>query len=226
MRCPRRIRIPLQAAVLLTTLMAAGCTHGDPRPPQEPRMSQVADTALPQTRLTLPSGPEVDLRIDEWVFFREQNAIQVGYRLRNAGSGSIAVFDRGTYEAHAGATYTPGPVADPAVVVAGTDMELRHTVSPPGTGDSVPATPLALELQAGAEAKGFFVLAKLGDVAPRRVRWCVSVLPFQKQQFRTPQTSSFGTIWVLETSARVDAVKRQTPVCTPWYDVATATFER
>lgn len=189
-------------------------------------MFQSAGTVLPETRLTLPDGQDVVLRIEEWVFFREQNAIQVGYRLRNAGSGSIAVFDRGTYEAHAGAAYTPGPVADPVVVVTGTDMELRHAVSPPGTGESVPATPLALELAAGAEAKGFFVLAKLGHVAPRRVRWCVSVLPFQKREFRMPQASPFGTIWVLEASARADAVARQTSVCTPWYEVSTATFER
>jgi hypothetical protein len=189
-------------------------------------MSQAAGTALPETRLTLPDGQDVDLRIEEWVFFREQNAIQVGYSLRNAGSGSIAVFDRGTYEAHVGAAYTPGPVADPAVVVTGTDMELRHVVLPIGTDVRMLATPLALELETGAEAKGFFVLAKLGDVAPRRLRWCVSVLPFQKQQFRMPHTSPFGTIWVLEASARADAVARQTPVCTPWYDVLTATFER
>jgi hypothetical protein len=189
-------------------------------------MSQAAATDLPKTRLTLPDGQGVVLQIEEWVFFREQNAIQVGYRLHNAGSGSIAVFDRGTYEAHAGAAYTPGPVADPAVVVIGTDMELRHAVSPPGMGDSVLATPLALELAAGAEAKGFFVLAKLGDVAPLRVRWCVSVLLFEKQAFRTPHESPSGTIWVLQTAARADAVVRQMPICTPWYDVATATFER
>lgn len=189
-------------------------------------MFQSAVTVLPETRLTLPDGQDVVLRIEEWVFFREQNAIQVGYHLRNAGSGSIVVFDRGTYEAHAGAAYTPGPVADPAVVVTGTDMELRHAVSPLATGDSVSATPLALELVAGAETKGFFVLANLGDITPRRVRWCVSVLPFQKREFRMPQASPFGTIWAVEASARANVFARQTPVCTPWYEVATATFER
>ena len=221
------IRASLQAAVLLAALMATGCTHGDPRFPQEPRMSQVAGTALPETRLTLPDGQDVDLRIEEWVFFREQNAIQVGYRLHNAGTGSIAVFDRGTYEAHAGAAYSPGAVADPIVVITGEDMELRHAVSAPDASDGPGrATPLALELKAGAEVNGFFVLARLGDVSPRRVRWCVSILPFEKQAFRTPHESPSGTIWVLETAAQADAVMRQMPLCTPWYDVATATFER
>lgn len=219
MRCPSRAFAPLQAGVLLTALLAAGCTQGGTRPSQEPHMSHTA-AGLPETRLTLPGGEAIAVRIGEWVFFPEQNAIQVGYRLRNTGQGSIAVFDRGTYEGHAGAAYAPGPVADPDVVFDGDDLELRHVLA------HSPATPLALQLEAGASVDGFFVLPTLGPTSPRRVRWCVDVLAFDQAAFRSPHASTFGTIWVLEASARADAMTRRTPVCTPWYSVATATFAR
>lgn len=213
----------LRSALPLAVLLAAGCTHGDTLPPQEPNMHPETTTTLAEVHLELQDGQNVRLRVEEWVYFPQQNAIQVGYRLHNGSRDrSIAVFDRGTYEQHAGAVYAPGSVSAPIVKVAGTDIEMIHAALPPATGTgSMPSTSLAIEVKGEEELKGFFVVPRLGNVSLQRLRWCVGVMSFDKSLFRTPYESEFGTIWV----AKIDLQPQQKMLCTPWYDVALAKFE-
>ena len=152
------------------------------------------------------------------------DAIRLRYRVRNTGDAPLAVFDRGDRQAMLAGRLAPGAVAAPTFEAIGDDVVLRHVArgTVPGgfTGPTVPATPLALELAAGATVDGEFGFSIPTARPPVRVRWCLGVAPLAGDGFLASQEVAAGILW----QAGDEALVGQLELCTPWWDMASGQF--
>lgn len=146
----------------------------------------------------------------------------VRYVLRHAGRGSLIVFDRGTAHDVGDDGRELGAVGVPAQEVSGDDITLVHAAVPlPDPSPTLPPTPLGIELAPGAALAARFQVMLPGPALPKRLRWCVGVMPIDESLLDSPQQTKEGRIWM----ASFASAERQQRLCTPWYDVAAARFE-
>ena len=157
----------------------------------------------------------------EMGFDAATGTVDVRYRLHNNDkTKALAVFDRGNSHEVSIGRQTLGAIAAPTWKGMGEEVELFHVAAPlPNPAPISPPSPLALEVAAGGELRGAFKFALLSG-APKRLRWCLGVLPWQASYFDSPSASDAGKIW----RASFAVANEQETLCTPWYDVAKAAF--
>lgn len=147
----------------------------------------------------------------------------VRYVLRNDGQAALIVFDRGTVHDAGIGRQTLGGVGVPIQESAGEDLTLVHAAMPlPQPAPTSPPTPLGIELAPGASLAARFQVMLSGTALPKRLRWCVGVMPFDEKLLSSPVQTKEGRVW----TASFASEQRQQRLCTPWYDVAGARFER
>ncbi len=153
------------------------------------------------------------------------DTVQVRYRLRNDGAAPLAVFDRGNRQAVLAKRQASGAIGVPTFEeTGGGDVVLRHVALPRvggPTGPTLPPTPLALKLEAGASIEGGFAFSIPASAPPKRVRWCVGVAAFDDADFFSPEATDAGEVW----QAGDGAIARQRMLCTPWFGMAAGRFE-
>lgn len=153
---------------------------------------------------------------------RDDGALHVRYRLRNAGDAPLAVFDRGDRHAVLTKRQAPGGIGVP---LARDDAPERVTLlhaahALPQPSPTVPPTPLAGRLDPGASDEAEFTFSHwLGD-PPRQVRWCLGVAPFDAARMYQPETLDGRVTWQADFAYADD----QQLLCTPWFDVAEKRF--
>ncbi|MDH5824755.1 hypothetical protein QFW77_17435 [Luteimonas sp. RD2P54] len=158
----------------------------------------------------------------DFAYDPRQQALRVRYRLHNTGDAALAVFDRGNRHAVLTGRQQPGAVSDPVFREDGADVTLSHIALPlPSPSPTVPPTPLAVRLPAGAELEGEFTFAPPTAEPARRMRWCLGVADFEESEFTAPEDVGGVEVW----QASFAHVERQQLLCTPWFDVAAGTFE-
>lgn len=218
----RPTRALLAAAI---AVIAVGCAHATPNPSPEPSMSSPVSTqtaANPTAALarTTVRGQAATVEV-EMGFDAATGTVDVRYRLHNNDKAkALAVFDRGNRHEVSIGRQTLGAIAAPTWKGMGEEVELFHVAAPlPNPAPISPPSPLALEVAAGGELRGAFKFALLGG-APKRLRWCLGVLPWQASYFDSPSDTGAGQIW----RATFAVANEQETLCTPWYDVAKAAF--
>ncbi|MGO1070035.1 hypothetical protein [Lysobacter sp. CA199] len=151
-----------------------------------------------------------------------KRVLQVDYTLRNTGTRALAVFDRGNRHEVSIGRQKLGAIASPAWKATGDDLELSHIAAPlPDPGPISPPSPLALEIKAGGELRGAFRFSVIGSIAPKRLRWCLGVMPLEPAYFDSPSQTDAGQIW----RASFAAAGEQDKLCTAWFDIARNAFE-
>jgi hypothetical protein len=146
----------------------------------------------------------------------------VRYVLRNDGSTPLIVFDRGTVHDIDHGRQTLGGIGIPKQEMAGEDVTLVHAAMPlPDPSPTSPPTPIAIELAPGATLAGRFQVSIMSNAMPKRLRWCVGVMPKDESLLFSPEDTKDGRLW----TASFAAVEKQQRVCSPWYDVQSRRFE-
>ena len=222
MLAQRHFRAPLPI-MLLSVVLAAGCTQAKTlHSPETLMASQIVATDTPETNGSTNTQDNPVL-LAEFDYAPASRIIEVRYRLRNASqSSALAVFDRGDLHAIDIGRQKFGEVGVPKMIENGEDIELVHAVAPlPSPSPTAPPTPIAIQVEPGAELTGHFKFALKGITIPKRLRWCLGVMPFDAAFMDSPTASADGQIW----RASFAVVDHQRMVCTQWYDVATAAFE-
>lgn len=212
---PRPARIVFATAILAALPLAA-CA----------RLPVVPSTGTESMSDTIPLAPVVDgpVRLAAGFAYEPRSGtVQVRYRVENTGPQAVAVFDRGHRHAVLIGHQQAGAVGEPTFVEERPgEVTLRHVALPrPDPSPTSPPTPMAARLDAGASLEGEFAYAPPTDAAPRRVRWCLGVAPFDEALFYMPEEVDGVSLW----RARFEVVDSQRELCTPWYDVATGAFE-
>ncbi len=184
-------------------------------------MSSTSSTAasLPEARIKGPLDTELLVAFD---LPPGQLVVDLRYVLRNDGPGTLIVFDRGTAHDVGIGRQVLGGIGVPQQEVSGEDVTLVHAARPlPQPSPTSPPTPLGIELAPGATLAGRFQVMLRGPSLPKRLRWCVGVMPMDESLLNSPQQTKDGRMWM----ASFASAERQQRVCTPWYDVADARFE-
>lgn len=152
----------------------------------------------------------------------ESGALHVHYRLHNSGSVPLAVFDRGDRHAVLTKRQAPGAMGLPFVREdAPGRVSLLHVVRAlPQPAPTVPPTPLARRLDAGASSEGDFTFTQWLSDPPRQVRWCLGVAPFDEARMVLPETVDGLEVWQADFAYADD----QQLLCTPWFHVAAGRF--
>jgi hypothetical protein len=206
-------------ALLMFVGANASCAPMQTSLSTEKTMSSEAATA--RTETTVQGELDTELHAS-FEYAPASRIIEVRYRLRNAGSKPLAVFDRGDQHAIGIGRQKAGEVGIPRQVEAGEDVSLIHAAAPlPEMEPTSPPTPVAIEVAPGAELSGQFQFALKGVIAPKRLRWCVGVMHIGDAYMDSPQPMKDGTVW----RASFAVVDQQKTICTPWYDVAAGRFE-
>ncbi|UZW59864.1 hypothetical protein [Lysobacter enzymogenes] len=157
----------------------------------------------------------------EFAYDPAQRGLRVSYRLRNTGDAPLAVFDRGDRHQAGIGRQTLGAVASPALVERDGDVEFVHAAQPLSVpAPTSPPTPLAMKLAPGATLSGRFEIQLWSKAEPKRLRWCLGVMPFEASLFHAPAKTADGEVW----SASFSAADTQQMLCTPWFDVAKGAF--
>ncbi|MCC7248994.1 MAG: hypothetical protein IT473_10260 [Lysobacter sp.] len=181
--------------------------------------SAPAEHALPEARIRGAFGTDLLVAIDATT---DRLVVDVRYVLRNDGTAALAVFDRGNVHDIGIGRQALGGIGIPRQEPTGDDLTLVHAaMALPEPSPTSPPTPLAIELAPGATLAARFQTMVQADRMPKRLRWCVGVLPTSDVPLNSPQDTKDGRIWV----ASFAAAERQHRVCTPWYDVARGAFE-
>lgn len=179
-----------------------------------------ADRASAAVPIAKVQGRGVALEA-EFAYAASKRVLTVRYRLHNLGDVPLAVFDRGDRHAVATGRQKAGAIAAPTVQTENGDVSLSHAASPlPRPAPTLPPTPLAIRVPAGAEAAGRFEFAIPGADAPKRLRWCLGVATFEDGDFIAPESVGEVEIW----RASFAVAERQQLVCTPWFDIAANAF--
>jgi hypothetical protein len=182
--------------------------------------SQAPSDNTAQSAIALSDTHHVSLKA-QLHYARDSQTFYLQYEVRNDSKEiAIAVFDRGVYGDWAGVAYAPGPVGKPHVAIDGGAATLTHSAIPANESD-MRTTPLAVRVAPGDTLNDAIIHVGFDGASPTRVRWCVAIAPFDETQYRAPQSTDRGTIWM----ATADAVARQTMLCTPWYDTEKSRFE-
>lgn len=219
-----RARAALAGAILVAAA-TSGCAQVKPKDkPENHPMSANATQAAPAAAAASAAIQSPDARLQaEFEYHAASRILGVRYRVRNASaSEALVVFDRGNAQAVAAGRQTLGAVGAPFEKALGEDIELSHAVFPLSRPTpTVPPSPLAIRIEPGQELAGRFEVALKGTTAPKRLRWCVGVAPFDSAYLREPHDSAQGQVW----TASFAVVERQGLLCTPWYDTASGRFE-
>lgn len=175
-----------------------------------------------QGKTTIDGNNGVKLEV-ELRYRAPSRAVEVSYRLHNpAAAPPLAVFDRGDLHTVQIGRQTLGAIGQPGFVSEGSDVEILHAALPlPDPAPTSPPTPLAIRVAPGTTLSGRFESEVWSDSVPKRLRWCVGVMPFDDRFFDTPARSADGKVW----SAPFAAADAQQMLCTPWFDVARGSFE-
>lgn len=205
--------MPLAATFVLAISSAAAA----PQSTKEP--SNMADPESAPARVTVDGeGVRLEVAFD----LAADNQLAVRYRVNNTGSAPIAVFDRGDRQAVMAKQLKTGDVPAPQFEQSGADLELRHAARPlPSPSPTVPPTPLAARVAAGNIVEGAFPFDLTLAAGVERVRWCVGTGPFNEADFSDATPLDEKEVW----RASFAVVDGQQMLCTPWYTVATRTFE-
>ncbi len=181
--------------------------------------SPAADVAT-STTTNASLALELSARFD---YAPASRIIAVRYTLRNRGETALAVFDRGDANSLAAELHKLGEVGLPRMHVEGEDITLEHAVQalPTDIDITSPPTPVALELAPGASVDGQFRFVLEGNVAPKRLRWCVGAMRVGDAYMESPEQTPAGKLW----TASFGVVEKQQRACTQWYDVSSARFE-
>lgn len=212
-----RSRAPLLAALSVAMLLA----HADAQPPsgESAAMPPSKEGASPARTVVEGEGAKLEAAFD---LDDAKQRLSLHYRIENTGDAPLAVFDRGNAHAVLTKRQKAGAVGAPLIKQDGGDVTLRHVAMPlPKPAPTVPPTPLAVKLDAGASLDGTFDFnLSLAD-APKRVRWCVGVAPFTEDGFTASKQGGEVQVW----SASFAVIESQQTLCTPWYDLAGGAFE-
>ncbi len=182
--------------------------------------SHVASDNTATRTIALSEGHTVSLQA-QLHYAPDTQTFYLQYQVHNDSKDTaIAVFDRGVYGDWAGVAYAPGPVGKPRVTIDNDSATLTHSAMP-SVEDDMRTTPLAVHVGPGETLNDAFIHVGFDGASPKNVRWCVAVAAFDQTQFRAPQASDRGTIWM----ASAEAVARQSQLCTPWYDIESARFK-
>ena len=205
--------IPLAA----TLMLAVGSAVAAPQPAQE--SATVSDPENEPARVAVDgAGARLEVAFD----LGPDSQLAVRYRVNNTGDAAIAVFDRGDRQAVLAKTLKAGDVPPPQSEQSGADLELRHAARPlPSPSPTVPPTPMAARVVPGGIVEGAFPYDLTLARGVERVRWCVGVGPFAEADFGDPQQLDEREVW----RASFAAVDTQQMLCTPWYTVATRSFD-
>lgn len=207
----------LFAAMALAGLAGCAAPHALAAMPEIPPASASAAPADNRTRVR---GEGAELQVTfEWD--EGARTLDARYVLRNTGAQALMVFDRGDRQAVLGGRLDAGAVPPPLVEATADGITLWHRALPlPRPAPTVPPVPLASRVEPGATLEGTFRYAALLE-APRRLRWCLGVMPFDAAVFTADEASAAG-VW----RASFAAAARQATLCTPWFDAASERFER
>ena len=212
-----RSRAPLLAALSVTMLLA----HADAQPTsgESAAMPPYKEGASPTRTVVKGDGAKLEATFD---LDDSKQRLSVRYRIENAGDAQLAVFDRGNAHAVLTKRQKAGAVGAPLVKQDGGDLTLNHVAMPlPTPAPTVPPTPLAAKLEAGASLDGAFDFTLSLADTPKRVRWCVGVAPFTEGEFTASKQGGEVQVW----SASFAMIESQRTLCSPWYDLAGGAFE-
>jgi len=213
MTCTPTGAMPFAAGLLLAVANATAA----PQPAPEP--ASMADPENEPARVAVDGDTA---RLEVAFDLGADDQLAVRYRVNNTGSAAIAVFDRGDRQAVMAKHLKTGDVPAPQFEQGGADLELRHAARAlPSPSPTVPPTPLAARVAPGAIVEGAFPFDLTLAPGTRRVRWCLGVGPFDEAAFSEPQQFDEKEVW----RASFAVVEGQQMLCTPWYTVATRTFE-
>lgn len=217
---PVVFRQALRWAALAAALAAsAGCVHAGAGydQPNEP----METSAMPQAPSATIEGEGV--RLEATLQAPAGGPVQVRYRVHNAGGEDLAVFDRGNRHAVLTGRRQTGEVGEPMFREDGEGgLVLSHIAMPlPDPPPTLPPVPLAARLAPGAVLEGEFAFSPLTATPPRRVRWCLGVGEFSEEAYFGQEQAGGVEVW----RAPFDAAANQQLICTPWFDVASGTFE-
>jgi len=209
------------SAIFLSVVVLSACVGNKSSLPSESSMSLPSATvdSLPEASVQGPFDTQLLVAFD----VRPGRLVaDVRYVLRNAGRESLIVFDRGTVHDVSTEAMALGGVGVPTQEISGEDVTLVHAAMPlPEPSPTSPPTPLGIELAPGAALAARFQVMLQGPSLPKRLRWCVGMMPIDESLLSSPQQTKDGRIWM----ASFSSAERQERLCTPWYDVAGARFE-
>lgn len=160
----------------------------------------------------------------EAVFAREGEGVRVDYRIRNTGTVPLVIFDRGDRHAVLTRRQPSGAVGVPALREhAGTRATLSHVARAlPTPAPTVPPTPLARRVEAGASVDSTFRFSNWLASTPAQVKWCVGVGIADDTRLFSSDDSGDVQVWQADFGYADD----QQVLCTPWFDMANGTFEK
>ncbi|ATE70627.1 hypothetical protein [Lysobacter capsici] len=220
-RAPR-----LYAQVVAHLLRAAlavvvtACTQAAPPSHEKESATSAPDAA--RTKITVAGKNGVKLDV-EFRYQAQARSVEVNYQLHNSDAAPLlAVFDRGDLHTVRIGRQKLGAIGQPGFVTEGTDVEMLHAALPlPDPAPTSPPTPLAIKVAPGSTLSARFESEIWSTTVPKRLRWCVGVMPFDEKFFDAPARSADGQVW----SAPFAAAEAQQMLCTPWFDIAKGGFE-
>jgi len=160
----------------------------------------------------------------EAVFVREGEGIRVDYRIRNTGTRALLVFDRGDRHAVLTRRQTSGDVGVPMLQEqVGARATLSHLARAlPAPAPTVPPTPLARRVAVGDSVDATFGFSNWLAGTPVQVRWCIGIAAADDARLFLPDASGAVEVWQADFGYADD----QQTLCTPWFDMVSATFGR
>ncbi len=158
------------------------------------------------------------------VFAREGDGVRVDYRIRNTGAVPLVVFDRGDRHAVLTRRQASGDVGVPMLrEEAGMRATLSHIARAlPKPAPTLPPTPLARRVASDASVDATFSFANWLAGAPAQVQWCVGIGVTEDARLFASDDSGDVEVWQADFGYADD----QQVLCTPWFDMASGTFEK
>lgn len=212
------LRRPMNALMLAMLAAGYGLTAAS-APDAAPAATENAMSAQDRyIARVADAGAALEARFE----YAEGAPLKVSYRLRNESKAPLMVFDRGNRHAVLTQKLVQGDVAAPTFTQEDGDLTLSHRALPPAKPHPlIPPTPLASRVDPGATLEGEFEFAMDTDVPVDRVRWCLGVVPFADDFKALKPEPNKPEVW-LGSLSHADS---QRSLCTPWFDLATASFE-
>lgn len=183
----------------------------------QPESTQMHDEDRVARTIIEGTGTRLEVAFDP-----DGEALAVRYRISNTGQAPIAVFDRGDRHAVLTRRLVAGEVPAPHFENTDEGLVLSHVARPlPDPSPTLPPVPLASRLAPGEAHDGAFSFdLSLAD-AGGRVRWCLGVAPFDAPGFQASESAGDVPVW----TAPFEMAADQERLCTPWFDMATGSFE-
>lgn len=212
------LRRPVNALMLAMLAAGYGLTAAS-APDSAPAATETAMSAEdPRTARVAGADAALEARFE----YAEGAPLKVAYRLRNEGRAPLMVFDRGNRHAVMTKKLAQGDVAAPTFTQEDGDLTLSHRALPLSKPHPIiPPTPLASRVEPGATLEGEFEFSLLTDVPVDRVRWCLGAVPFADDFKALKPEPNKPEVWL----GSLSHAERQQVLCTPWFDLPTASFE-